>query len=1158
MRIRRLDLTRYGRFTGRTIDFGPAGENEPDLHVIYGPNEAGKSTALAAFLDLLFGIGPRSPFNFLHPYPTMRIGAALEFARGTRELVRVKRPQNSLLGAGDQPIPEAIVQAELGNIDRESYQTMFSLDDDTLEKGGESILASKGDLGQLLFSASAGLSDLGRNLEEIRGEAERFYKYRARSGELADLKARLATLRVEREKVDTFAAQYAQLVATRDKTFSLYNDALAERAKIESRLGEIERLLIALPRLGALRDIRQRLLPLADLPDIPRDWAEQLPGMQKDEIALATRAQAAEDEVVRLEGQLAAIIVDRTALALTERFSGLSDLRARYVTATKDIPERRLQSREADLVISGILERIERKDEPEPGKLVLGASITASLQALVESWSGIEAALKAAENELDAARGGVEEARVQLDAAGGTSESEGNPSGIASSLGPVVAALRADDHAARRRLADRAHATHLRALGDRMQELRPWSGDIEQLAGLKLPDADTIDRWKKEAAAAQRQLDRREDEIERLTTERDRIQAERDALAVTGIVSDQEASDVRMARERAWASHRRSLDEASADTFEATLRQDDIVTTTRLGHTTDLVKLQEASRALVVADSSLGRAVSLRDAAKTVLQRVGEEMAAALGDASPALPVTMTLPQLEAWLSRRASALEVRASLLSVQHDRDGADSDARTAHDRLTAALAAKGITVEAEPGFEALLETAQDAIDREGELEGRRAALAARQRDQRGRERDLEKVTAARTGWMDAWQSACKRCWLGDAETMPSIGAVREILAALVEMRPVLEKRASFADRIEKMENDQAAFAVELEAMARDLGIASAGVATLDLGRDIQRRVDAARAAEADRISTQRDLDAALAKQRALAADIAIHAQLKTERIRCFGVQSLAEMAVKLQTIEKRNGLQEQYDAAARDIVAMLRISTIDEAERLLDGLERGTLEAELAEAKPRFADLDQRSRDLFSDHSKACDAVEAVGGDDAVARIEERRRTTQLDVEDKALRYLRLRLGSAAAEHALRAYREQHRSSMMARASDAFRTISRGSYESLATQPHKDGEMLIAVGADGRSKTAMELSRGARFQLYLALRVAGYHEFARSRPSVPFVADDIMESFDDFRAEEAFRLFADMAGVGQVIYLTHHRHLAEIALRVCPSARLHQMEA
>ena len=56
------------------------------------------------------------------------------------------------------------------------------------------------------------------------------------------------------------------------------------------------------------------------------------------------------------------------------------------------------------------------------------------------------------------------------------------------------------------------------------------------------------------------------------------------------------------------------------------------------------------------------------------------------------------------------------------------------------------------------------------------------------------------------------------------------------------------------------------------------------------------------------------------------------------------------------------------------------------------------------------------------------------------------------------------------------------------------------------------------------------------------------------MPFVADDIMETFDDFRAEEAFRLFADMAGVGQVIYLTHHRHLCDIAKKVCPDARIH----
>jgi uncharacterized protein YhaN len=82
MRIRRLALTRYGMFTDRTIDFGNAIEGEPDLHLVYGPNEAGKSTAFAGFLDLLFGIELQSRYNFLHPYETMRVGGCLELSVG--------------------------------------------------------------------------------------------------------------------------------------------------------------------------------------------------------------------------------------------------------------------------------------------------------------------------------------------------------------------------------------------------------------------------------------------------------------------------------------------------------------------------------------------------------------------------------------------------------------------------------------------------------------------------------------------------------------------------------------------------------------------------------------------------------------------------------------------------------------------------------------------------------------------------------------------------------------------------------------------------------------------------------------------------------------------------------------------------------------------
>jgi uncharacterized protein YhaN len=113
MRLRSLGLVRYGKFTDRVLDFGEKTDG-PDLHVVYGPNEAGKSTALAAFLDLLFGIERNSRMNFLHPYPAMRITAQLEMGGGVVDVCRIKRAQNSLLDGTDRPVPEQLILAHLG------------------------------------------------------------------------------------------------------------------------------------------------------------------------------------------------------------------------------------------------------------------------------------------------------------------------------------------------------------------------------------------------------------------------------------------------------------------------------------------------------------------------------------------------------------------------------------------------------------------------------------------------------------------------------------------------------------------------------------------------------------------------------------------------------------------------------------------------------------------------------------------------------------------------------------------------------------------------------------------------------------------------------------------------------------------------------------
>ncbi|WP_454659095.1 AAA family ATPase [Bosea beijingensis] len=1154
MRLRRLDLTRYGKFTDRSIDFGERAEGQPDLHVIYGPNEAGKSTAFAAFLDLLFGIGAQSPFDFLHPYSTMRIGGALEFGAETREFVRIKRPQNSLLDAEGRPIAESAIRGELGGIERDAYRTMFSLDDETLEKGGESILASKGDLGQLLFSASAGLAHLSHKLLDLRGEADGFYRYRARSGTLAELKARLTELKAERERFDTLASDHARLVETRDRARAHYDQAVTERTRTQSRMDEIQRHLTALPRLAALRGIRERLAPLADVPEAPPGWPSELPRLQKQEIELGVQIQAIAEEVGRLADEIEAIAVDEAALRLCEPVERLGELRARHVTAERDIPERRLQLRQEDLAISAILRRIEREGEAEPHRLILTAATVGRLRELIEARSGIDAAIRTAAGELIEARRRFAETAARLPESGADPQAVQERERSMAALAITVEQTRSADHHVRHRLADRARAAAVDALADRLTALRPWQGTADDLVGLPCPGPDRMQRWRAARGEAEATLSRHQSETERLTTLVRHLEAERASLSsTTGVVTDQEAAEIRTRREQAWAAHRRDLDTMSADAFEAVLRHDDIVGAGRFSHMSELAKLHQSGQALAVAQADLDRAVELRDRAAAALDSLDAEVAKAVDAIAPSLASAPSLPAIEDWLARREKALDAREAVRSAEQDLRAAQQDAGAATERLRNALGRAGVAQEPDAGFDALLANAQAALDREAELRRLRAELDERQRDVALRERAAEQAGADEGAWAEAWSRTCRGCWLADIAEVPAIGVVREILVAIADLAPAIEKRAGLVDRIEKMEKDQVAFRDEVVSLAGALRIPVGTVPVLELAQRIGEKVREAGAERDRRAKLMERLEEATGRQRALAETSAIHDEQKHRMTAFFEVASLAEVSDKLSDVARRAEFREQAEDAGREILDAVRAPDLLSAEAALDAADRPALEAELIELKARFEDQDKRCHELFATHSAAIDQVEAIGGDARVAGIEERRRTTLLEIEDGAMRYLQLRAGVAATEQALATYRERHRSSMMARASAAFRTISRGAYTGLAAQPSKDGETLIALSAAGGSKAAEELSKGTRFQLYLALRVAGYHEFVRARSVVPFVADDIMETFDDFRAEEAFRLFADMAQAGQVIYLTHHRHLCDIARSVCPTVRL-----
>ena len=156
MKLARLLLQAFGPFTGKTLDFAASASN---LHLIYGPNEAGKSAALRAITDLRFGIPLHSADDFIHPTGRLRIaGLFIDDSGEQLGLVRRKGRAPTLsrfdvvTEQPDRALP-VLREHELaltGGVERGEFEAMFGLNHARLRAGGDRLyrLANKGEIGE--------------------------------------------------------------------------------------------------------------------------------------------------------------------------------------------------------------------------------------------------------------------------------------------------------------------------------------------------------------------------------------------------------------------------------------------------------------------------------------------------------------------------------------------------------------------------------------------------------------------------------------------------------------------------------------------------------------------------------------------------------------------------------------------------------------------------------------------------------------------------------------------------------------------------------------------------------------------------------------------------------------------------------------------------
>ncbi|MER8460724.1 AAA family ATPase [Mesorhizobium sp. M0408] len=1155
MRLRRLDLTRYGKFTDKAIDFGPKPASGPDLHIVFGLNEAGKSTALSAYLDLLFGIEDRSRYNFMHEYSSMRIGGTLEFGEQSQAFSRIKSRNNSLHDDEGRPLSEIAISAHLAGLSRDAYGTMFSLDDETLEAGGKAILESRGDLGKLLFTASAGLGHATDVLGALEAEADGLHRKQAQATEIAQLKRRFADLKTRKDTIDTLASTFETLEADRVEAEDKYDRSLAERSALSARLATMNRYVRAAPILAEIKRKAARLAELPNIPSPPRTWTGSIAEMIDHDARLRTRLLANADEIDRANAKIAAIVVDEPVLAISEQVRGLADLKARYASAGMDLPTRKMEAQMLDQVAAGCLAALGRSAEQDPSRLLLPALVVGTLRNMVEQRSGITESLRMARDEAAAAVDGLNAARNRI------GEERGVPEPARARLTAALSEAKASFYAREIKEARAFEDDTQKNLNEAMRRLLPWSGDAEALAKIPVPTPLHVAAWKTLATQQGREkavLSERLAEFEQSNTA---VSSRLAAISASVELPDDEAAAAsRRDRDEAWRSHRRALDAQTADVFAAALAKDDHVRATRLTLASELADLrsvkQKAAETDVAIERARGQLAKLAERAEITSAEIKEAASGLLGDYQ-AHPFELLIELVEARISARADALAAWDEIMRARARIERAAAEGDRICLGLAAALQSVGMQPEPSEGLGPMVVAADRFLDRQAKVDAERAealrTLAAKEEELAGRRLAVEMAEKREDAWQAEVKQTLKSTWLEEGIAGAGLGSV---LDQLSELSKALQDREAMRIRIRKMEADRAAFGEEIARLVARGSEGRSDEVPEQLSITLTERLDQAERARDTRMTLLTDIQRLEDAREALEAELAAHEVLKQDVLSAFRATSLPEVVERDELLRERDRLRGSLVETEEQLSVELAMESVPQARSLLESLDLEALAIETSETERRLADLDGLMQEQLIRRARATDRLDAVGGDSAVARIDAERRTVLLEIEEKAVRYIELKLAVLSATNALRVYRERHRSGMMTRASDAFALITRGQYTGLTTQPVKGGEVLIAQQRAGQSKVADALSKGARFQLYLALRLAGYYEFASLRPSVPFIADDIMETFDHLRSEEVFRLFGEMASVGQVIYLTHHQHLCDIAKAVIPTAAIHKL--
>jgi len=1154
MRILSLHLRAYGHFTGYSLDFGAG----PGLHLIYGHNEAGKSTTLRALSSVLFGYPHGVVDGFKHDAKDIAIGIDLLASDGRAlSFVRRRRGKHTLTAADGSALDDGMVESFLGGVSRDVFEKVFALDHRRLHEHAKALLADGGSLGFSLAEAGSGIAGLKAVLDKLKAERAALFLAGGSKPKLNHAIAEVIELRKNARRRTVSPTDYRAREKRIEEADAELQKMREQRRTIESALVRLQRIGKNLPLRAEHRALTQRIEALDDVPILPGEFAEQRVKAQADLEAAREDIDLTCATIADLERRIAAISLDREVLARGAEIEKLAQKRPVIEDYGTDTAKREAERAQ----LYGVVADLMTKAELDGGPTDLASTLPSALKrkAILKL---VDAGKELFTQQATALKNAEAEARA-LNKARDRAAQLPKPRPVGDLSRSLTAADRLGDITADIAKRTRTLERKEKALNETIIGLDLGTDQVSALRKLAVPSEKTVVRYANTLATAEREMKTAEDDLRRLNRDIAECDQGIAALKATGdAATEDDLKAARHARNEGWLlvrslyiDRRSGLEELAerfapdgriADTYERHAREADQCVDLMRAHVRESTELSLKRRDRADLEATRTETAAAVDALGARREAIQSEWRSLW----PAGLITVQLPgEMTEWLAQRSAAIAA-ADELGEERDaiKERIDRE-REARQTLAATMAAFGADRN-DGELESLREQVRDLLREIANANTLHEKADEAVRVQSARKDAADEAVDRLKGRIDRWEVAWRAAL--DGARLPS-GLTTEAASATLEIMNEIDIAKSKIDelthRIEAMRRDRDTFRNAVAAIAVDLLDVSTAHAVETCGQ-LENRLQAARNKEAELRGLKEQLKPQ-AEGRERAKDKLRRSRAALDAL-CMqaGCTSADELPdIERKSLEKRDAvsarakieMRVREDGGGRDFPALFA-----ECEEV----PVDQIAADLLSLKADREDTEARIEKLMSDRAALQADFDILLGQSQAADFVQEAATVEAEIAEAVEAYVDLTVQETLLRTAIDVYRDRNQGPILTRAKDLFAELTDGAYSGLRADTNERGEtILIAEDALRGSLEIEALSDGTVDSLYLALRLAVVQEHNGRHEPIPFVADDLLLNLDNIRAQAALRTLAAIAASSQVLLFTHHAHMVDLARIAVP---------